>query len=404
MNDHPQNQSTSGFENNSVSPISIEQLLVQAELISQEQLNSSAELSAKMRTPLERILSMQGFLSVDLFAKAMEIHRLIQTRAIGLAGGVTALKSIKNENASLEEAISKHREILPEIQPLAQTLLSNGAITSKQLQTAQRVSMLALLPVGWILAAQGVINNSLYASALTAQCLLQRNLLPQEQVFYYLRLARLQQIDLQKLLAENNISFAEVDRELMISQLLINSGVLTRAEVLAYREFALLEDTELETILFNFNILGETALAAFNDSYFAVTNKDLSFEQAIITLHKLEQVSWDFSRLEHIMDNNEELTSIPDLIDSAQLLRPKQLKQIMEESHQNRQPVFAVLVKQQLLDQSILEALEKCKKLVDLGLLSFQQAILLLSYCAEFKCDLLTAFGQFGWNSWQFDK
>jgi hypothetical protein len=400
MNEPPH---AASLENHSASSLSMEQLLVQAELISQEQLDTSLELSQKMRTPLERILSMQNYLSLDLFAKALEVQRLIQTRRIGLSSGLVALRSIKFENSSLEEALAKHKEILPELQPLGQTLLSIGAITDRQLQSAQMASSHCLLPLGWVLAARGIINQGLYASALTAQNLLQRNLLPEEQVLYYARLARLQQKDLRTLLVEAGIDTEAIDRELAISLLLISSGVLTKPEVLAYREFALLEDTELETILFNFNILDELALTAINDSYIAIVNNDLTIEQAAITLYKLNQVDWDLSRLEQDSNNNEESVALTDLIDSARLLTPKQLTTLMEESIKNRQPVYDVLIKQQLLDVPLLEGLEKSKQLIDLGLLGFRQAVLLLLYCAEHKCDLVTAFAQFGWNSWQFD-
>jgi hypothetical protein len=399
MNFNPENQNQTRSDETFDDSISIGDLLAQAGLITQEQLNLSMQLSFKMRTPLERILSMQGYLNTDLFAQALAIQRLIETRSIGLTNGVTALKSIKHEKMTLEEALDKNRELLPVSQPLGETLLAIGAITDKQLQSSLKVGLLSLLPIGWTLAAQGIISQLLYGSALTAQSLLQKNILPKEQILYCLRLARLQQQDLRKILIEAKIDTAPIDHDLLISHLLIQSGVLFRSEILCYRELALLDNAELETTLSKFNVLNERALLSLNDSFLAVTSNDLDASQAIITLRKLNQVDWDLTKLEQEPENADEPISITDLLNSAKILTAKQLALLMEESIQNRQPVYDVLVKQALLEQSMLDALRKCKQLVDYGLLAFEQAVLLLLYCAECKCDLLTAFAQFGWQS-----
>jgi hypothetical protein len=395
---------TEGYATGGTSPIDertvdwtkVGELLVISKLISQDNLSGATILATRMRMPLGRILSMHGYLSEDLIASAVQLEGLLKNNELTLDAAIRALQTVEQGEENLQKVLHKPKENLSIQQPLGESLKSIGAISGKQLRKGVNWSLETGLPVGWILASQGFITESLLSSAISAQRMIAQNLLSEDQALNNLRVARLQQKDFRKVLSEQKIDTQAIDSELLLSHLLVKSGAALRTEVLACREFALLHNAELERYLFNFGILNEQAFTAVKAVVSKVTDKALTIEQAVEILEKLKRVDWDMARLDATPVGKMHLDT-PELLGLTRLVTMEQLSSLMQRSASENQPLAKLLIDGGYLEQVTLDALEKAKKFVNSNLLHLHKALALIPYCADNQCTLDEAIAKFGW-------
>jgi hypothetical protein len=272
-----------------------------------------------------------------------------------------------------------------------------GAITAKQLKTALALSVETGLPVGWVLASQGTINQSLLVSAITAQRLCDRNLIGQDDALNYLRMARMQQKPIRKLLKENNVSTQEVDTELLLGHLLVESGVLVRTELLAAQEFALLSNKDLGPMLLDLGMLEKKAWNTAEAVFARVIGASIPTAQAIELLHKLKRLDWNMDQLASPEDGASPI-ELGELIGLAGLVPAEKLQSAIESSRQGHRTLATFLTDDALIEAGILAIVEKCKSAIESRLLNLQKAVILLTYCSDNRCSLEEALAQFGWT------
>jgi hypothetical protein len=375
----------------------IGELLVISQLISQENLDSALSLATKMRMPLGRILTMHGYMSDELLMTAAEVQVLIKNNELTRDAAIRALIAVGQEGQHLTDVLKKSHQNLSIHQPLGEALRTIGAITPKQLRTSISASLETGLPVGWVLASQAYITESLLSSAISAQRMIQKELLPQDQVMNNLRVARLQQKDFRKVLSEQNINTQALDSELLLSHLLIKSGAALKTEVLAAREFAMLHNADLEQFLFDFGILSEIPFTAAKAVFSKVSSGELSVDQGVETLQKLKRVDWDMARIDSYPVSKDRV-EVTELIEMTGLLTKEQLSSALEQSQKEPQQLSKVLVEGGFLEQVVMDALEKCKTFINANSLHIHKALALVSYCADNQCSLEEATLQFGWT------
>jgi hypothetical protein len=373
------------------------QLLIAAEMLTQENLDSAITLAARMRMPLDRILSMHGYLTEAVLNSALKVQALVSNKRMSQEAAIKALQIVKEGGKLADDPVQKPRTSVTADQPLGDTLKSIGAITAKQLKVCMDSSLETGLPVGWILASQGMINHALLGSAITAQRLSQRNIITQEAALDYLRTARMQQKAIRKVLKENEVSTKDIDSELLLGHILLESGVLVKTELLACREFALLQNSEFSQVLLDLGMLTKEAWSAVETIYGQLSDGSISTAQAIDKLQKLQRVKWDLNLLEKEEPPEPQL-QVSDLIGLAGLLPAEKLQKVVDESRKTSQPLSALLVDGALLQSVVLDCLEKCKTFTNGKLLSLHKAIILLTYCADHGCSLEEALFQFGWT------
>src|SRR5262249_43459731 len=158
-----------------------------------------------------RILSMHGYVSEQLIANAVELEHLLSTNKITPDAAIRAMKAVEQGGDDLHNVLHKPQENLSTTQPLGESLRSIGAVSGKQLRKAISLSLETGLPVGWVLATQGFITDTLLSSAISAQRMISLGLLTEDQALNYLRIARLQQKEFRKVLAEHKIDSQALD-------------------------------------------------------------------------------------------------------------------------------------------------------------------------------------------------
>jgi hypothetical protein len=372
------------------------ELLVISQLLSRENLSSAATLAMRMRMPLGRILSMHGYVNEQLIANAVELERLLSTNKLTPDAAIRALKAVEQGGENLQNVLLKPHANLSTNQPLGECLRNIGAVSAKQLRKAASQSLESGLPVGWVLASQGYITETLLSSAISAQRMIALGLLTEDQALNCLRIARLQQKEFRKVLSEQKMDTRALDPELLFVHLLVKSGVALKTEVLACREIAVLHNAELERYLYNFGILSEEAYTAVKAVVSNVTEGSLTPDQAVETLVKLKRVDWNMARIDATPASKVHV-ELPDLLGMTSLVSREQLNSLLERSAQSKEPLSKLLVDGGYVEQPGVDALERCKKFVNENLLHLHKALALIPFCADNQCTVEDALARFGW-------
>src|SRR5271168_3488109 len=79
-------------------PIRIGELLVLSGLVTQENLEGAVSLSAKLKMPLGRILSMHGHLDEELLVKSLEMLERIRSQQTTLEHGLSILRTLRDDH------------------------------------------------------------------------------------------------------------------------------------------------------------------------------------------------------------------------------------------------------------------------------------------------------------------
>jgi len=376
--------------------LKIGDFLILAGFLNQENLDNSVNLASKMRMPLGRILSMHGYLTEDLLAVALEAQGLVRDQRITLEDGIKAVRIVQSEGLSLEETLRRTRRRLTHHQPLAEIFRKISAITEKQKKKALEISLETALPAGWVLLGQRIISTDLLEAAIIAYWTHAHQLLSEEDCLSYLRISRLQQIPFEAILAQENVSLPRVITELLKCHLLVDSGLITCNELLANREFALIQGVEVEQVLLDFGLLDQQAYEAFGKVYVEITG-GTPYEDALIYIRRLKANNWDENLPEEDIFQDEP-PEMMDLLKESGVITQAQIEDATKQATEARMQLVKVLIERGDLEENAINSADEAQQLLAAGTLRKDQALILVGYCADTKCDIAQALGDFGWS------
>ncbi len=376
--------------------LKIGDFLILAGFLTQENLDNSVNLAAKMRMPLGRILSMHGYLDEALLEVALEAQVLVREQRITLEDGLKAIRIVQSEGLSLEETLRRTRRRLTHHQPLAEMFRKISAITEKQKKKALEISLETALPAGWVLLGQRIISTELLEAAIIAYWTHAHQFLSEDDCLTYLRIARLQQTPFEAILAQENVSLPPVITEMLKCHLLVDSGLITCNELLANREFALIQGVEVEQVLLDFGLLDQQAYEAFGKVYVEITG-GTPYEDALIYIRRLKTNNWDENLPEEDIFQDEP-PEMMELLKESGVITQEQIDEATKKATEERTPLVKVLIERGDLEESTINSADEAQQLLAAGTLPKDQALILVGYCADTKCDIATALGDFGWS------
>lgn len=174
-----------GFERKLQSSSRLGTLLVEGEIITQAQLDDTQEMSYETGIPLGRMLCLNGIISEQRLALALELQRRLRDHEITHEEAVDILANRKSKNAELvdtpklavEKMDSNERKSLKKVK-LGEMLLLSGLITELDVMNALEHSLTQSKPMGEVLAEHGLVDQSLIELAAELQAAVNAGDLP----------------------------------------------------------------------------------------------------------------------------------------------------------------------------------------------------------------------------------
>lgn len=164
-----------GFERTLKSSSRLGTLLVEAEIINQTQLDDTQEMSYETGIPLGRMLCLNGIISEQRLALALELQRKLRDQEITKEDAVEILANRKAKNVGTEHpklVVEKmeggERKALKKVK-LGEMLLLSGLITELDVMNALEHSLTQSKPMGEVLAEHGLVPQSLIELAAELQ-------------------------------------------------------------------------------------------------------------------------------------------------------------------------------------------------------------------------------------------
>lgn len=165
-----------GFERKLQSSSRLGTLLVEGEIITQAQLDDTQEMSYETGIPLGRMLCLNGIISEQRLALALELQRRLRDQEITHEEAVDILANRKSKNAaivdhpklSVEKIDITERKALKKVK-LGEMLLLSGLITELDVMNALEHSLTQNKPMGAVLSEHGLVPQSLIDLAAELQ-------------------------------------------------------------------------------------------------------------------------------------------------------------------------------------------------------------------------------------------
>jgi hypothetical protein len=156
-----------GYERTLKSSSRLGTLLVEAEIINQTQLDETQEMSYETGIPLGRMLCLNGIISEQRLALALELQRKLRDQEISKEEAVEILANRKSKNVGtdhpklvVEKMDGGERKGLKKVK-LGEMLLLSGLITELDVMNALEHSLTQSKPMGEVLAEHGLVPQSL---------------------------------------------------------------------------------------------------------------------------------------------------------------------------------------------------------------------------------------------------
>jgi tetratricopeptide (TPR) repeat protein len=147
-------------------------LMVDANFITQEQLQKALEQQAKTRLPLGRILVLAGVISEALLTTAVNAQLLVREKKLTRPQAIESLKHAKNRQVQPENRVTEKGfyELPKRAAPrLGELLTAGGIISENELINSLETSLVERKPIGQVLIEHGVITRDMLESALQIQ-------------------------------------------------------------------------------------------------------------------------------------------------------------------------------------------------------------------------------------------
>ncbi len=144
--------------------------LVDAEIVTQEQVSEAQSLSFEAGTPVGRMLAVSGVITFNMVARAVELQVMVREGRISYAAAVNALRSegLRNlpveENARQRGLVSGRRKVR-----LGELMMLAGLLTENDLLNVIEVGLNKPAPLGEILVEMELVTPEILSMALTLQ-------------------------------------------------------------------------------------------------------------------------------------------------------------------------------------------------------------------------------------------
>ena len=167
--------SKAGFERTLKSSSRLGTLLVEAGLITQVQLDETQDMSYETGIPLGRMLCLNGIISEQKLAQALELQRRLRDLEITKEEAVAILADRQQKPAvqehpklAVERMDGAERKALKRVK-LGEMLLLSGLITELDVMNALEHSLTQNKPMGEVLSEHGLVPQSLIELAAELQ-------------------------------------------------------------------------------------------------------------------------------------------------------------------------------------------------------------------------------------------
>jgi hypothetical protein len=370
----------------------IGELLVAAEILSEEDLQEAISSAYSVSLPLGRVLIMAGFCTETEFQAALHAQSLVRDSILPLEVAVKALNLVSLSPINFDEALKQLNWIATEDKEsnkLGELLLASDILPQQQLDTAMRTSQATGLPLGRLLVSLGILSDELLATALNAQILIRAGRVNRSQAISGLKACYERLAPFETTLSDQGFYRGPCRPTVRLGELLVSADLISEEDVLKALEESLIQEKSVGRILIQNKVMSVRMLNHALALQEMVSNETVSPKQAAIVLNTLNTTDQSIEEvlafLEVPEDEVKATISYHDLLRIAGVVKQEDLENIpliaeAQASSEDAILTASKLIEEELLDIRMFLGSLRCYFLVLTGWLNLQQGIISLNY------------------------
>jgi hypothetical protein len=243
-------------------PISLKDLRLRTTLVSVEQFDTSAAFSQRMRTPLSRVLAMEGHVKEATLDAATEIEAASQTLHIPIEDAVRAVRLVEDHALDLDTAMRRiglNRGGI-KLTSFGRLLRDCGFISRDDLRRANQQSIAARLSLSAVLIKLGLMTETVLIDVFRVMRMVGRTV-SREDAIRLLEEWRTSGNNLTEVLHKVGVTEPPSPSTALGGRLL-QDNKLSPLELLSAYEIELTQNKDLESVLLDQALATEPTLTA----------------------------------------------------------------------------------------------------------------------------------------------
>ena len=274
------------------------ELLVEAEVITPEQLDEALKVATATGLPAGRVLVFRNFVANEVVLACLTAQKLIREKLITRAQAVQGLKAVHLRQMGFEESLRNsgfYRLNRRRSTPIGYILVQAGFLDQAQLMTCMEVSLTHEKPIGEILVEHNLLSPSLLQAAIQVQELIDNNTFTAELAARSLKQVFSENCSAVRAIAHACLPVIGEKERALIQEFLTLSGLAEQKELSQLPAPDTISASDFEKQLLEANIVGETILYSLFRAVYLIQNKFLVQEDVIMVLHqcKLSNIHLD---------------------------------------------------------------------------------------------------------------
>ncbi|MBL8086059.1 MAG: hypothetical protein JNN26_25750 [Candidatus Obscuribacter sp.] len=147
------------------------ELLIEAGLVTKEQLEASLVQGQTSGLPLGRVLVVTGILTEQMLASVLNAQILIRDKRVDREQAISSLKAARDRQVPLEQTLAETGIAMPNAETvrLGELLVMAKLLEEAQLMQIVEVGLVKEQPIGQVLVESGVVNENTLQQALSVQ-------------------------------------------------------------------------------------------------------------------------------------------------------------------------------------------------------------------------------------------
>ncbi len=381
-------------------------LLLEAGLLTKEELQEGMELSATLGLPIGKTMVMSGILREKTVRSAVLVQSMLKDGLIDRETAVNALVSSDAEGRNVEECLLElgWRPLEDRVvNKIGQLLVESGALSKQDLAAALDQVNTMGLPLGRVLVLTGKVKGSVVWCALNAQMFLREKKITRKQAVNAVRAVFERQASFEQTLREQGVDQKTVsEHKIKLGELLVLSGVVAEEDILGAVEDSVVKEKPLGRVLVQMDLLNKEILSDALKLQEMTDNKTLSPLQAVDvlrTIHSRNQsIDKAVAELGLLKSQQAESLKLGELLKMCGWITENEIGEAVELASKNSNLLGKMLVTFGFIDENMLLNTLRCQFLIKEGLIRRDQAIIALHFSQRTRCSLDHALMELGYT------
>lgn len=266
------------------------ELLLEANVISQGDLDHALTQCQTIGLPLGRMLVLTGCLSEQMLTNALNAQVFLRDKKISRQQALTGLKAAQHRQLPLETALDDSEFQLPSATHvrLGELLVEAGLVDQANLMNAVELGLLQDKLLGQVLLQLNLLSDLDLAAALELQKMVSNGGIRRADALELLKQCHREKADIQDVLKRKQPlerpAPPDTKDELFLDQFLKIAGIITQADIDKAIKIGSQNSDIFGKMLQSAGIMEEQMVEASLDAYALVSDNTLTMDQAMIAL------------------------------------------------------------------------------------------------------------------------